>query len=76
MRQLAYTRHVSPEMVAFKDLTLNVGNPSSLGSSFVIEIQTHARRIELERICYTRQKLGGITTVVAYTSVTLKPSLH
>jgi len=32
-------------MVAFKD-------PLSLGSSFVIEIQAHARRIGLERICY------------------------
>jgi len=40
------------EMVAFKDpLTLDIGCPSSLGSPFVIEIQTHARRIELERIC-------------------------
>jgi len=37
-------------MVAFKDpLTLDIGYPSSLGSSFVIDIQTHARRIELER---------------------------
>jgi len=40
------------EMVAIKDmLTLEIGYPSSSGSSFVIEIQTHARRIELERIC-------------------------
>jgi len=41
-----------PEMVAFKDpLTLDIGYLSSLGSSFVIEIQARARRIELERIC-------------------------
>jgi len=40
------------EMVAFKDpLILAIGYPSSLGSSFVIEIQTHARRKGLERIC-------------------------
>jgi len=40
------------EMVAFNDpLTLDIDCPSSLGSSFVIEIQTHARRIELEWIC-------------------------
>jgi len=46
------TLPVLSEMVAFKDpLTLDIGCPSSLGSSFVIEIQTHARRIELERIC-------------------------
>jgi len=32
-------------MVAFKDpLTFGIGYLSSLGSSFVIEIQTHARR--------------------------------
>jgi len=43
---------VLPEMVAFKDpLTLDIGYPSSLRSSFVIESQTHARRIGLERIC-------------------------
>jgi len=37
---------------AFKDpLTLDIGYISSLGSSFVIEIQAHARRIGLERIC-------------------------
>jgi len=53
-------------MVAFKDpLTLDIGYPSSLGSSFVIEIQTHARRIELEQICWTRRKLSRITTAVA-----------
>jgi len=46
------TLPVLSEMVAFKDpLTVDIGCPSSLGSSFVIEIQTHARRIELERIC-------------------------
>jgi len=46
------TLSVFSEMVAFKDpLTLDIGCPSSLGSSFVIEIQTHARRIELEQIC-------------------------
>jgi len=44
------TRHLTPlsEMVAFKDpLTLDIGCPSSLGSPFEVEIQTHARRIEL-----------------------------
>jgi len=46
------TLPVLSEMVVFKDpLTLDIACPSSLGSSFVIEIQTHARRIELERIC-------------------------
>jgi len=41
-----------PEMVAFKDpLILDIGYLSSLRSSFVIEIQAHARRIGLERIC-------------------------
>jgi len=46
------TLPVLSEMVAFKDpLTIDIGCPSNLGSSFVIEIQTHARRIELERIC-------------------------
>jgi len=39
---------VLSEMVAFKDtLTLDKCYPSSLGSSFEVEIQTHARRIEL-----------------------------
>jgi len=43
---------VLPEIVAFKDpLTVDKGYPSSLGSSFVIEIQAHARRIALGRIC-------------------------
>ena len=43
---------VLPEMVAFKDpLTLDIGYLSSLGSSFVIEIQAHARTTGLERIC-------------------------
>ena len=46
------TRSVLPEMAAFKDpLILDIGYLSSLGSSFVIEIQGHARRIGLERIC-------------------------
>jgi len=48
------TRHLTrfAEMVAFKDpLTVDKGYPSSLGSSFVIEIQAHARRIGLGRIC-------------------------
>jgi len=36
------------EILAFKDpLTLDMRCPSSLGSSFEVEIQTHARRIEL-----------------------------
>jgi len=39
----------------------------------VIQIQAHARRMGLERISKTRGKLGRFTTVVAYTSVTLKP---
>ena len=39
------------EMVAFTDpLTLLIGYLSSLGSSFVVQIQAHARRIGLERI--------------------------
>ena len=47
-----YTLPVLTETAAFKDpLTLDVSCPSSLGSSFVIEIQTQARRIDLERIC-------------------------
>jgi len=46
------TWSVLPEVVAFKDpLTHDIGYLSSLGSSFVIEIQAHARRIGLERIC-------------------------
>ena len=45
-----HTWSVLPEMVAFKDpLILDIVYPSSLGSSFVIEIQTHASRIGLER---------------------------
>ena len=45
------TLSLFPEMEAFKDpLTFGMGYPSSLGSSFVIEIQTHARK-GLERIC-------------------------
>jgi len=45
------TWSVLPEMVAFTDpLTLDIGYLSSLGSSFVIEIQTHAGRKGLERI--------------------------
>jgi len=43
---------VLPEIVLFKDpLTVDIGYPSSLESSFVIEIQARARRIGLERIC-------------------------
>ena len=65
------------EMVAFKDpLTIDMGYLSSLGSSFVIEIQAHARRTGLERIDKTRRKLGRLTTVVAYKYVTLKPRLQ
>jgi len=48
------TRHliVLPEMVAFKDpLTLDIGYLSSLESSFMVEIQAHARRIGLKRVC-------------------------
>jgi len=46
------TWSVSPEMAAFKNpLTLDIGYLSSLGFSFVIEIQAHAGRIGLERIC-------------------------
>jgi len=49
-----HTWHILSEMVAFKDpLTLDIACPSSLGSSFVIEIETHVRRIELEQICQT-----------------------
>jgi len=44
-------------MVAFKDpLTLDIDYLSSLASSFVIEIQAHARRIGLERICLNKTK--------------------
>ena len=43
---------VLPEMVAFKGpLTLGIGYPSSLRSLFVIEIETHARKMGLERFC-------------------------
>jgi len=46
------TWSVLPEIIAFKDpLAIDIGYLSSLGSSFVIEIQVHARRIGLERIC-------------------------
>ena len=39
-------------LVAFKDpLILDIGYLSSLGSSFVTEIQAHARRLGLELIC-------------------------
>jgi len=52
---------VLPEIVAFKDpLTLDVGYPSSLGSSFVIEIQARARRIGLERICWNKTKIRQV----------------
>jgi len=45
-------------MVAFKDpLTLDIGYLSILGSSFVIEIQAHARRIGLEQICKNKTKI-------------------
>jgi len=47
------TRHLIrfAEMVAFKDpLTHDIGYLSSLGSSFVIQIQAHARRMGVERI--------------------------
>jgi len=38
-----------PVMVAFKDpLTLDIGYLSSLGSTFVIEIQAHARSVGQE----------------------------
>jgi len=68
---------IFPEIVAFKDtLTVEKGYPSSLGSSFVIELQTHARRIGWNEFAKTRRKLGRFTSVVAYTSVTLKPWLH
>ena len=49
---------VLPEIVLFKDsLTLDIGYPSSLGSSFVTEIQARARRIGLERICWNKTKI-------------------
>jgi len=63
-----------PEMVAFKDpLTLDISCLSSLGSSFVIEIQTHAGGVGLEPFAKTRRKLDRFTTVVACASVTLEP---
>ena len=49
------------EIVAFKDpLTLDMGYPSSLRSSFVIEIQARARRIGLERICWNKTKIRQV----------------
>ena len=46
---------------AFKDLlTPDIGYLSSLGSSFVIEIQAHARQIGLERICWNKTKIKQI----------------
>jgi len=46
------TLPVLSEMVAFKDpLTLGRGCSLSLGCSFVIAIQTHAKIIELKRMC-------------------------
>jgi len=68
------TWSVLPEMVAFKDpLTLDIGYLSCLGSSFVIEIQTHARKIGLERICWNKKKIRQVychtkamTTLVEY----------
>jgi len=48
-------------MVAFKDpLTLEIGYPSSLGPSIVIEIQTHARRIGLNEFAKTRRKVRQV----------------
>jgi len=45
-------------MATFKDpLTLDKGHFSHLGSSFVIEIQAHAGRIGLERICWNKTKI-------------------
>jgi len=47
---------VLSKMVAFKDpLTLDIGCPSSLGSSFEVEIHTHARRIELQYNGFAKQ---------------------
>jgi len=55
---------VLPKMVAFKDpLTLDIGYPNTCQ-------RNRARTNLLNKI---RQDLGRITTVVAYTSVTLKP---
>jgi len=45
-------------MVAFKDpLILEIGYPSSLTPSIVIENQTHARRMWLNEFAKTRQKV-------------------
>jgi len=44
---IRFARNVSIQ----RPLTLEIGSFSSLGSSFEIEIPTHARRIGLERIC-------------------------
>jgi len=50
------TWSVLPEMAAFKDpLTLDIGYLSSLGSSFVIEIQADGRRIGLDRTNLLKQ---------------------
>ena len=44
------TLSVLPDMAAFEDpLTLDIGYLSSLGSSFVIEIQAHIRTVVLKR---------------------------
>jgi len=47
-------------------LTLDIRNSST----------SYSRRIGLEVFAKTRRKLGRFTTVVAFTSVTLKPWLH
>jgi len=49
-------RHKS-EMAIFKDPhTVDIGYLSSLGSSFAVEIRTHAGRIGLERIFCSKTK--------------------
>jgi len=48
-------------MAAFKDpLSLDIGYLSNLGSSFLIEIQAHARRKGLERICWNKTKIRQV----------------
>ena len=59
------TWSVFPEMVAFKDPlsldSLNIGYPSSLECSFLLEVQAHGREIGLEQgweICGPRKHSG------------------
>jgi len=55
------TWSILSEMAECKDpFTLDIGYLSSLGSSFVIEIQAHAGRIGLKRICWNKTKIRQV----------------